>query len=147
MIRLTGPTLGLKTIVVLCLFGVVPERALAHSYQACFARRVQICEDFFPPSMKPECVISAIGSCASHSHEGGGFTPVEFPFGVRTFPGFEEMLEDDSVSAETRAMAREALEAYRVYEESLARQFNAMLRAETLTDGHSPDYGPGAEKE
>ena len=132
MIRLPGP--GPKCLLGLFLCCALPGAAFGHSYAECFARRVQICKDFFPPSWYTDCVVGATGSCASHTH-GRGFTPVEFPFGSRTFPEVDAMLKDDSISAEHKAMAREALEAHRLAEEARTREFNAILRAMTLTDG------------
>jgi hypothetical protein len=145
MLSLPGP--GLKGLVVLFLCCAMPSAAFGHSYQVCFAKHVQICKDFFPPSWYTECVIGAIGSCGTHTHGGGGFTPVEFPFGSRSFPGLDAMLNDDSISAEHKAMAREAREAHRLAEEARTREFNLILRATTLTDGgETPCEQPEAQK-
>jgi hypothetical protein len=145
MVHSSRPGLTVWGLAVLILSWAFSEAAHAHSYTVCFAKRAQICQDFFPPSKRAECVISAIGSCGTHSHEGGGFVPVEFPFGATTFPDLDAMLEDETVSAEEKAIAREALEAYRLYEEARAREYNAILRLQSLTEEGSEYAGQGQD--
>ena len=124
---------GLRDLGIFFLICFCAGNVFAHSYQVCIALRAQICQDYYPPSMRLECLIGNIGACANHSHGNGGFVPVELPFGSRTFPAFDEMMENEEISAEYKAMAREALDAFRLYEEARVKEFNAILRTKRLT--------------
>ena len=134
MINLTCSSPGLGSVVILSLSLSFTGNVFAHSYQTCLALRAQICQDYYPPSMRLECLIGNIGSCATHTHGNGGFVPVELPFGSRTFPTLNEILDDEKISSEYKALAREALDTFRLYEEAKAKEFNLILRAKTLTN-------------